>query len=107
MSTTNAFDNVEILQSFIVFQFEDEVDRGNRNAFHEKSDGGIVLQSSFDEGTKRPRWATAIKVGPEVCEDIQVGTKILITPMMWTRISSYNGERFARTEERHVLAVED
>ncbi len=104
---SSVFDDVEVLESFIIFEFEDQIDRGNRNAFHEKSEGGILLQSSFDQGTKQPRWGTVIKVGEKVGDDIEEGTRILIAPMMWTRISTFKGEEFARTEEQHVLAVED
>lgn len=106
-AAVEAFEDVEVLKEFIVFQFEDQIDHGNRNTFKETSEGGIILKSSFDAGTKEPRWAKVIAVGPEVSDDINVGSRILIAPMMWTKVSIYKGERFARTQEEHVLAVEE
>lgn len=109
MSAIEAFEHVDVLDTKIICQFEDEINRGKRNTFHEKSEGGIILHqnevTSFDKGTKDPRWCVVVKVGPEVMEDIQPGTRILVTPMMWTRLSRYKGESFVRTEERHVLAI--
>lgn len=103
----SAFDNVEVLEEFIVFEFEQDTDSANRNAFIEKSDGGIILKSSYDESTKLPRWGVVKAVGPKVREPIVVGTKILIEPLKWTKISTYKGEKFARTEQQYVMAIED
>lgn len=107
MSETNAFENVEVLNEFIIFQFDDVVDHNNRNAFHETRESGIILQSNVIESSKHPRWGTVRAVGPDVSKDVTIGTKILVAPLMWTKISKYNGERFARTELQHVLAVEE
>lgn len=107
MDAVKAFEDVDVLKEFIVFQFEDEVDSGNRNTFKETSQGGIILKSSFDDGTKKPRWGKVIALGPEVMDDIKIGSRVLVAPMMWTKISTYKGERFARTQESHILAIEE
>jgi hypothetical protein len=107
MSEVNVFDEIEVLEGFIIFQFEDVVDPNNHNAFHETRESGIILQSKVEDATKLPRWGTVRAVGPEVDEDITVGTRILVAPLMWTKISNYKGERFARTEMEHVLAIEE
>lgn len=103
--TINVFDDIEVLEGFILFQFEDDIDGHNRNSFREKTESGIILQSSFDQSTKQPRWGIVVAIGPKVDEDISVGSKILIDSLKWTKISTFSGENFARTENDHVLAI--
>ena len=107
MSDQSAFDTIEVLDTKILFQFEDEIDANNKNAFHETRESGIILQSNFDQSTKLPRWVRVIKVGPDVCDDIEAGSRVLVEAMKWTPQSTYKGEKFARTEEKFILAIDD
>lgn len=103
--TTNVFDDIEVLEGFILFQFEDEIDRGNHNAFLETTKSGIILRSNIDESVNLARWGVVVAIGPKVDNDITIGTKILIDALKWTKVSTFNGEKFARTENDHVLAI--
>lgn len=106
-ANVDVFEEIEVLESFIVFQFDEAIDPNNRNAFHETRESGIILHSNVIESSKHPRWGTVRAIGPKVDKDITVGTRILVAPLMWTKVSNYKGERFARTEVEHVLAVEE
>ncbi len=103
--TINTFDDIEVLQGFILFQFEDEIDTANRGAFRKTTESGIILRSNVDESMKTSRFGVVVAVGPDVDDDITVGARILIDALKWTRVSTFHGEKFARTDNDHVLAI--
>lgn len=102
---TCTYDDLEVLDGFILFEFEQEVDPSRHNAFTDTSKGGIILPSDPLTAGKYARWGVVTAVGEGVDKDITVGTRILIEPLKWTKISSYKGLRFARTESKYVLAI--
>lgn len=101
---------IKAIRNHIIFQFEDSIVRKNeygkqRKQFEDKTDWGFEM-SSYDDGTKSPRWGIVVSVGHEVFDDIQVGTKILIEPLKWTESVQYDGESFWRTDDSCVLAID-
>lgn len=107
MTDVSVFDEIEVLGKFILFQFEELRDANNRNSFHEKRESGIILKSDYDASTKKPRWVKVLAVGPDVCDDIQVGSRVLVQALKWTQVSTYQKAEFARTEEAFILAVDE
>lgn len=105
MAEATVFEEIEVLDNYILFVFEEDRDAGNHNAFVEKSQGGIILKSSVMDAGKYARWGVVKAVGNGVDECIQPGTRILIEPLKWTKVSTYKGEEFARTENSFVLAI--
>lgn len=105
MSNAAVFDDVEVIEDFVLFQFEEYVDHANKGAFREVSDGGIILGSNYDQSAKKPRWGRVLAVGPKVKEeDVAVGDRILVEPLGWTKTSVYKDVEFARTEVKKILA---
>lgn len=98
---------LEPVANHILFQFEDEIDRNRRSTFKETTDWGFEMKGSVEETTSYGRWAIIIGLGPEVMEDLRIGQKILIEKLMWTKTVDYNGLKFARTDDSHVIAVEE
>jgi co-chaperonin GroES (HSP10) len=99
------FDEIEVLEGFILFKFEEEIDPSRHNAFTEKTQSGIIMPSNPLTAGDYARWGTVVAVGPNVDEEITVGTRVLIEPLKWTKVSTYKGEEFARTEMGFILAV--
>jgi co-chaperonin GroES (HSP10) len=102
---TTVFDEIEVLDGFILFQFEEEIDPSRHNAFTEKTQSGIILPSNPLTAGQYARWATVVAVGPNVPEDVVPGSKVCIEALKWTKVSTYKGEEFARTEAKFILAV--
>ena len=103
--------SIKAIKNHIIFQFEDEIvrktDTGrDRLQFAESTNWGFEV-SSYDEGTKVPRWGTVKSVGHEVKSDIAVGSRILIEALAWTEALVFNGEPIWRTDESKVLAVDE
>jgi len=103
--------NVKAIRNHVIFQFEDSVVKKTefgkqRKQFGNKTDWGFEM-SSFDDATKSPRWGIVISVGHEVAENIRVGSKILIDALKWTEAIEYKGESYWRTDESHVLAIDE
>ena len=101
---------LRLIKNHIVFQFEDGITRRtdtgrNRAQFTEETEWGFEI-SSYDEGTKHPRWVIVKYVGPDVKEKIVPGMKILVDAMKWTEGVMFNGELLSRTDESHVLAID-
>lgn len=91
----------------IIFKFIDDVVVRNGNTqFKEATSWGFEI-SSYDESSKKPRWATVESVGPEVGSDIQAGTIILIEPLKWTKSVVFEDDMVWQTNEDCVLAVLD
>lgn len=88
----------------IVFQFVDAV---NAKGQFEKgqTESGILLQASFDDSAKDPRWVTVTAVG-EKCT-VQVGQQVLLPNLRWTSGFKHNGEMFWKTDESQAVAVRD
>lgn len=95
------------LRNGIVFQFE-ELTTSNKGQFKETSAGGIYLGESFDESAKKARWCNVISVGDEVIDEgIVPGARILVDALKWTHGFTVEDEKFWKTDEDNVLAVDD
>jgi hypothetical protein len=95
----------------IIFQFEDNIvtkhDHGKtRSQFSEETDWGFEI-SSYDEGTKTPRWGIVTSIGPAVEEDISIGSRILIEPLQWTEAVELEDGNYWRTDETKIIAIDE
>ena len=103
--------HIKAIRNHVIFQFEDEIvrksDHGkSRSQFAEKTDWGFEI-SSYDEGTKTPRWGIVVSVGNEVVPDVQVGSRILIEPLQWTEAIELEGDKYWRTDDQKIMAVDE
>lgn len=103
--------SIKAIKNHIIFQFEDEIVRKSdagqtRSQFSETTDWGFEI-SSYDEGTKMPRWGSVTACGPAVTEDIKIGSRILIEPLQWTEAIEFEGASYWRTNESKVIALDE
>jgi len=103
--------SLKAIRNHIVFQFEDSIAKKSScgkklKQFEEVTDWGFEM-SSYDEGTKAPRWGIVISVGHEVIPDIQVGSRILIEPLAWTEGIEVEGTTYWRTDDNKVMAIDE
>jgi co-chaperonin GroES (HSP10) len=102
MNTT--VDKIRPIHNHIIIKFLDVSGGGE---FTSTARSGIALASMSDE-QGAPRWAQVVKRGPDVDEEIQVGTFVLIEPKMWSvGVMLDDDKRFWRTDSTHVMAVAD
>ena len=95
------------LRNGIVFQFE-EATTNNKGQFRETTKSGIYLGSNFDESAKKARWGIVNFVGNEVIDEgIVPGVRILVDALKWTKGFVVEDEKFWKTDEDNVLAVDD
>lgn len=96
------------IYNHVVFQFEDELatSKGVKQ-FKSETNWGFEIRADFDHATKAPRWGIVVAVGPHVCDDIKEGMRILIEPLKWTEGVEHEGVSYWRTDDEHVLAVDD
>ena len=102
---------IRAIRNHIIFQFEDAIvkksDHGNsRSQFSETTDWGFEV-SNYDEGAKSPRCGIVVSIGGEVTPDIQVGSRILVEALQWTEAIEIEGESFWRTDDSHVMALDE
>jgi co-chaperonin GroES (HSP10) len=90
------------LKNSIIFTFNDSV---NIKGEFTKSatDSGILLNASFDESAKQPRWVTVTEVGPE-CKTVKPGMKVLLPALRWTAGFKINGTSKWKTDETQIVA---
>ena len=98
---------LEPIANHILFQFQEEIDRGRNSTFRNKTNWGFELPTQVDDTTKKPRWVIIIGLGPEVSDEFHVGQRVLLDALKWTRQVEYKGLQFARTDPAHILAVDD
>jgi co-chaperonin GroES (HSP10) len=86
----------------IAFTF---VDRVNSKGEFEPppTESGILLQSSFDDSAKQPRWGNVVAVGAR-CTTIKPGMQILLPNLRWTSHFTVGGQKVWRTDETQVAA---
>lgn len=102
---------IQAIHNHIVFQFNQDgktVTSGdNRSqAFQEKTEWGFEFHN-FDESTNQPRWGKVVSVGPDVTDELQPGTEILIENLKWTNHVIHNNQKYWRTDDTSVLAYKD
>ena len=100
--------NIELKGEFIAFQFREHV---NAKGMFEESGTGVIYianNSSHQRSANDPRWATVIKVGPDV-KDAQIvpGASILIAPLRWSMGIPVDGgdSKFHITKESELLGI--
>lgn len=103
--------SLRLLKNNILFQFEEEsaylVDKKIRQkGFKEVTKSGLIVISPT-KNADAARWGIVIKVGPEVTEEIRVGSRIFIEKLMWTSGATWDREEYWMTNEEKVLCVED
>jgi len=94
---------IKAIKNHIIFKFVDKTNAKGQFE-REQTEGGIVLQSSFDESAKEPRWVEVVAVGPD-CTKVKVGERALVPALRWTEGANLNGSRFWKTNEVEVVAV--
>ena len=99
--------DLEPVSNHILFQFLDKTSKSQKGAFENKTNWGFQLKTSIDETTKAPRWVKIIGLGPDAEEEFHVGQVVLVKPLKWTRQVEYNGVEFARTDNNHILAIDE
>lgn len=97
--------NITPINNNIIFKF---VDRVNAKGEFEKeaTEAGILLQSSFDDSAKDPRWVNVVAVGPE-CTTVKPGEQVLLPNLKWTSRFTVDGEKMWRSDETQAVAVRD
>ena len=86
----------------IAFTFLDRVN--SKGEFEpDPTASGILLQASFDDSAKQPRWANVVAVGPR-CETIKPGMQILLPNLRWTSHFKVDGQKVWRSDETQVAA---
>lgn len=103
--------SLRMLKNTILFQFEEESTyftdkKVKQKGFKEVTAGGIIVVNQ-QKNADTARWGIVIKVGPEVGEDIKVGSRILIEKLMWTNGVEHEKEEYWMTNEDKILCVED
>jgi len=89
----------------ILFAFEDDVSKG---MFDEKSEGGIILSRNADSSTSSARWGKVLAVGPKVpTKEVDIGSRVLIEPMMWTEGFEHDGVKIWKTDYTKVMAIQE
>lgn len=95
---------LEPLGDSILFTFKEEVVGGQ---FVSESAGGLTIYRNYNDGLQTPRWATVIAIGPDVKQDVAVGTTILIEPLKWTESFEHDDVQIWKTTFEWVMAVEE
>lgn len=103
--------NLRVFKKDILFQFEEEstylIDKKiKQKGFKEVTDWGLVIISPTTNADSA-RWGIVIKIGPEVTEEIKIGSRIFIEKLMWTNGVEWQGQEYWKTNEDKVLLVED
>ena len=76
-----------------------------RTQFEETTESGFKI-SSYDEGTKTPRWVIVQDIGPDVT-DFKQGDKVLVDALKWSDALEFEGEDIWYSDVEQVLAVEE
>jgi hypothetical protein len=92
------------IHNHLLVKFLDVVAGGE---FISTAKSGIMLASMSDEQGEA-RWAQVVRRGPDVQDDIQVGTYVLLEPKMWSVAVMLEDDTKAwRTDDSRVIAVAD
>lgn len=95
--------HLEPLKDGIIFKFYDDA---TSTRFVNKTASGIAIAISAKDQANVDRWGVVTTIGPDV-KQVSVGEAILIESGFWTPGFDLNGERFWKTEEKHVMATAD
>ena len=92
------------LYDHIIFQFEDNVING---LFQESTNFGFVLNPTHESYKEGARWATVNELGPDCSDTLYKGQRVLVAQGMWTDGFHVEDQTFWRTEETHILALNE
>ena len=99
--------NITAIKRGFIFQFCDDVTAKGEFA-KTASAAGIILNSSFDESAKQPRWVSVIAAGPDCDETVlHAGAKVLLPALRWTAASKLEGQKIWKSDETQVVAYTD
>jgi co-chaperonin GroES (HSP10) len=93
---------IKALNDSIIFTFEDAVRNGQ---FMEQTASGLYLGFVKEESAQAARYGRVKAVGHKV-RDVKVGDRILIEPLMWSDAFKVENQKFWRTTEEKVLAID-
>ena len=103
-----AVDIVRPVNTKILFQFVEDV---QNSKFTGKTESGIIITERDDKQVKRNRWGKVLAKGPDVVEEIEDGSFILIEALGRTTTMELNedsaGEKFWFTDHEKVFLVSD
>lgn len=94
--------DIKPLKDSILFTF---VQTTRDGYFRVETDWGFKLSGS-DYATDKARWGLVEKIGPMV-KHVKVGDYVLIEPLKWTTAVEFEGKKFWRTAEPHILGVQE
>lgn len=98
---------IRAIKRSFVFRFKDDVtSKGEFN--NGTTAGGIILQSSFDDSAKQPRWVNVVSSGAE-CDEVafRVGSEVLLPALRWTAASKFEGQKIWKSDETQAVAYVD
>ena len=97
---------IQALKKSLVFRFNDAVtSKGEFN--NGTTAGGIILQSSFDDSAKQPRWVTIVSSGGDNDPTIfKEGRVVLLPALRWTEASKFEGEKIWKSDSTQVVAYQ-
>ena len=97
--------NITAIKRGFVFQFIDAVN--SKGEFDKTaSSGGILLQGTFDDSAKEPRWVKVISAGSD-CKEIKKGDQVMLPALRWTPASTLDGEKIWKSDESEAALVSD
>lgn len=108
---TKASPNLRVLRNNILFQFEEDstyfVDKKvKQKGFREVTPAGIIVVNQ-QKNADTARWGVVVTLGPDVTDEIKIGSRIFIEKLMWTNGVTFEREEYWMTNEDKVLCVED
>ncbi len=83
------------------------VESSSGGMFVPKAESGIVMTALDITHNKSPKWGKVLLKGPDVDEDIKIGEYILIKPLQWTIGTTFQDEKFWKTDQKNVLSTSE
>lgn len=94
--------NLKAIGKSVLFTFVDDVN--SKGQFETgPSEMGIIVQSTFDDSAKTPRWVKVTDVGEGVTT-INAGDVVLLPALRWTAASKFEGRSIWKSDETQAAA---
>lgn len=90
------------IRNNIIFTFVDDTSGGG---FVPASGGVIVIAQQNIANNNTPKWGKVAAIGPDVDENIEVGSYIYVTALMWSAGFEYEKTKYWKTDDTQVLVV--
>lgn len=91
------------IKNTFIFKFLDTIN-GKGQFDKPATETGIILQSSFDDSAKEPRWVKVTTTGPD-CKDIRTDDVVLLPALRWTSGVKFEEEKIWKSDEMQVVAT--